>query len=42
MGEAVGEQCPARHLRQQVGDADARQHRVESGGEKSRGPAITA
>ena len=24
MGEAVGEQRPARHLRQQVGDADAR------------------
>ena len=33
MGEAVGEQRPARHLRQQVGDADARQHRVKAGGE---------
>ena len=34
MGEAVGEQRPARHLGQQVGDADARQHRVEAGGER--------
>jgi hypothetical protein len=33
MREAVGEQRPARHLRQQVGDADARQHCVEAGGE---------
>ena len=31
--EAVSELRPARHLRQQVGDADARQHRVEAGGE---------
>ena len=33
MGEAVGEQRPACHLRQQVGDADARQHRIEVRGE---------
>jgi hypothetical protein len=33
MGEAVGEQRPTRHLRQQVGDADARHHRVETGGQ---------
>ena len=33
MDEAVSELRPARHLRQQVGDADARQHRVEPGGE---------
>jgi hypothetical protein len=33
MGEAVGEQRPARHLRQEIGDADARQHRVKARGE---------
>jgi hypothetical protein len=33
MGEAIGEQRPAHHLRQQVGDADAQQHRVKAGGE---------
>ena len=30
MGEAVGEQRPSRHLRQEVGDANARQHGVEA------------
>ena len=33
MGEAFGEQCPSRHLRQEIGDPDARYHRVEAGGE---------
>ena len=33
MGEAVGEQRPARHFGQQVGDADARQHGVEPRGQ---------
>ena len=33
MGEAVGEQRPSRHLRQEIGDADARQHGVEARGE---------
>ena len=33
MGEAVGEQRPSRHLGQQVGDADARQHGVEALGQ---------
>jgi hypothetical protein len=33
MGEAVGEQRPARHFGQQVGDADARQHGVEARGQ---------
>jgi hypothetical protein len=36
MGEAVGEQCPSRHLRQEIGDPDARQHRVEARGEGLR------
>ena len=30
MGEAVDEQRPIRHLRQQVGDANVRQHRIEA------------
>ena len=33
MSEAVGEQRPARHLGQQIGDADARQHGVEPRGQ---------
>ena len=33
MGEAVGEQRPSRHLGQQIGDADARQHGVETRGQ---------
>ncbi len=32
MGEAVGEQRPLRHLRQEIGDPDARQHGVEARG----------
>ena len=39
--EAVGEQRPARHLGQQVGDADARQHGVEACGQGvDRGQAL--
>lgn len=30
MGEAVGEQSPTGHLREQVGDTYARQHRIEA------------
>ncbi len=34
MGEAIGKQRPLRHLRQEIGDPDARQHRVEARGER--------
>jgi hypothetical protein len=34
MGETVGEERPACHLSQQVGDADARQHGVETRGQR--------
>jgi hypothetical protein len=36
MGEAVGEQRPSCHLRQEIGDANARQHGVEALGKRLR------
>jgi hypothetical protein len=33
VGDAIGKERPPRHLRQQIGDADARQHGIEALGQ---------